>query len=245
MKLRLSMAMVALALVGCGKKDGAAPAPAPVEAVAAVNAPAAATDPAPATPTAVVPTEAKAEHNCAGHEHAQEANADPREKDCPFHDQAASAQADPANKPAEEAVGCGNKPLVEAAATAAGGLHFGKTFELTDKAPLGDVAKAAKDGEERTVRVTGTIDKVCQKKGCWMVVKDGDFEARVVMKDAAFTVPLDSTGKAAQVEGTLKVRVYTEAQAKHLAEDGGQDPNAVTGEKKEFLLMATAVEIGG
>lgn len=201
---------------------------------------------------AAAPAEAKpageAGHACggdhaahAGHDHAAHANG---EADCPF-DGESGAHVAAAAKPAEEAMGCGGKPLVEAAATATGGIHYGTTFSLAETTPLGKVASGAADGQELSVRVTGTIDKVCQKKGCWMVVKDGEVEARVIMKDAAFTVPLDSTGKPAQVEGTLKVRVYTEAQAKHLAEDGGQDPNAVKGEKKEFLLTATAVEIGG
>lgn len=234
----------------------AAPTPAPaVEAKQAGEAQAAHAcggDHAHGHAHAAAPAEAKpaaeAAHACggdhaahAGHDHAAHAKG---EADCPF-DGESGAHVAAAAKPAEEAMGCGGKPLVEAAATATGGIHYGTTFTLAEKTPLGKVASGAADGQELSVRVTGTIDKVCQKKGCWMVVKDGEVEARVIMKDAAFTVPLDSTGKPAQVEGTLKVRVYTEAQAKHLAEDGGQDPNAVKGEKKEFLLTATAVEIGG
>jgi len=255
MKLRLSMAMVvaALAVTGCDKKEEAAPAPAQV---AAPQNPAPAPEP---TPTATKPeaaAEPPAAEGCGGHEHAAQAAQDPAkadhacgegagsEADCPFKGESGVHVAEAA-KPAEEAMGCGGKPLVEASATAQGGIHFGKTFDLPETSPLGKVAATATDGQELTVRVTGTIDKVCQKKGCWMVVKDGDFQARVIMKDAAFTVPLDSTGKPAQVEGTLKVKVFSEAQAKHLAEDGGQDPSTVTGEKKEFLLTATAVEIGG
>lgn len=275
MKLRLSMAMVvaAFAVTGCDKKEQAqAPAPAQVEAAnAQPAAPTAQAVPAAAPVEAKPAGEAQAAHACggdhAGHahaaapveakpagdapaacggDHAAHAGHDHAkgEADCPF-DGESGAHVAQAAKPAEEAMGCGGKPLVEASATATGGIHYGKTFELPETSPLGKVASGAGDGQELTVRVTGTIDKVCQKKGCWMVVKDGDFEARVIMKDAAFTVPLDSTGKPAQVEGTLKVRVYTEAQAKHLAEDGGQDPAAVKGEKKEFLLTATAVEIGG
>jgi hypothetical protein len=78
-----------------------------------------------------------------------------------------------------------------------------------------------------------------------MVVRDGDMEARVIMKDYGFVVPIDSAGRKTSVEGVLKVKVFTEAQAKHLAEDGGEDPKAVAGERKEFLLTATAIDIGG
>jgi hypothetical protein len=261
MKLRLSMAMMVATMVatGCGKKDDAAPAPAQVAAPQAAT-PSAKPEPTPTatTPEAVAAAPAApAAEGCGGHEHAAAGAAGhdhnkadhacaegAADADCPFKGESGVHVAEHA-KPAEEAMGCGGKPLVEAAATAGGGIHFGSTFAVTEASPLGKVAATATDGQELTVRVTGTIDKVCQKKGCWMVVKDGDFQARVIMKDASFTVPLDSTGKPAQVEGTLKVKVFTEAQAKHLAEDGGQDPSTVTGEKKEFLLTATAVEIGG
>ena len=50
--------------------------------------------------------------------------------------------------------------------------------------------------------------------------------------------------QAAVVEGALKVKVFTEAQAKHLAEDAGEDPATVTGETREFLVTATAITIG-
>ena len=74
-----------------------------------------------------------------------------------------------------------------------------------------------------------------------MVLRDGEAEARVLMK-GHFAVPIDSKGKEAVVEGTLKSRVFTEKQAKHIAEDGGKDPAQVTGERTEYVLTATGVE---
>ena len=109
-----------------------------------------------------------------------------------------------------------------------------------DPLPLAKAIGASTTG---TVLVSGTVEAVCQKKGCWMVVKDGTDSARVMMKDHAFAVPIDARGKAVLVEGELTSRTFTEAQAKHLEEDKGGDPNAVAGERKEHVLMATAVEI--
>lgn len=234
------MAMAMAALLGAcgGKADPAAPAKveAPVSATPAPEAKAAPTAATPAAPAgdkveASAAAAAGGEHAGCG-EHAMAA-APGGEADCPFPDEKAGAME-----------GCGAHAAVEPTKTATG-MHFGTQFAMAEAKPLASVLAGATDGQELSVRVSGQIDKVCQKRGCWMVVKDGDIQARVIMKDHAFTVPLDSQGKAAQVEGVLKVRVFSEAQAKHLAEDGGEDPNKVKGETKELILTATAVEIGG
>ncbi len=119
--------------------------------------------------------------------------------------------------------------------------HFGAPFTLASSQPL---AKAV-GGElgEAPVQVSGTVESVCQKMGCWMVVKDGDAEARIMMKDHSFTVPKDCKGKPAIVEGTLATKTFNEKQVKHLAKDGGEDPGAVSGERKEFVLTATGISI--
>lgn len=246
MKLRLGLAAaVAMAALGgaCDKKTEEVP----VQAAPVQATPTQATEPQ-ADKVEAPKVEAKAEDKveaktedkvaaagehagCA--EHAAKAEAD--EANCPFPEEKAAAAVE----------GCGSHTPTEAKKNDDGSIHYGTDFALTEAKPLGSVLAGATDGQELNVRVSGTIEKVCQKKGCWMVVKDGDVEARVVMKDHAFTVPVDSKGKPAQVEGTLKVRVFTEAQAKHLAEDGGEDPSKVSGDKKELQLTATAVEIGG
>ncbi len=233
MKLRLglAMALAATALVSaCDKKADVPAEPAKVEApiAAAANEPAKAPEAAKvdkAATTTTTTAQADEHAGCGAMKGAGD------EANCPFPDEKAAG-------------GCGANAGVEPTKTASG-THYGTAFALGEAKPLGQVLSGATDGQELNVRVSGQIEKVCQKMGCWMVVKDGDTTARVVMKDHAFTIPVDSSGKPAQVEGTLKVRVFNEAQAKHLAEDGGEDPNKVQGEKKEFLLTATAVEIGG
>lgn len=250
MKLRLGFAVVVAAALGgaCDKKAEEVP----VQAAPVESAPTQAAEPQAEAPKveakAEEKVEAKAEEKAEGTqvaaagehagcaEHAAKAEAEAAgEANCPFPEEKAAAAVE----------GCGSHTPTEAKKNEDGSVHYGTTFSLTEAKPLGSVLAGATDGQELNVRVSGTIEKVCQKKGCWMVVKDGDVEARVIMKDHAFTVPVDAKGKPAQVEGTLKVRVFTEAQVKHLAEDGGEDPTKVSGDKKEFQLTATAVEIGG
>ena len=116
-------------------------------------------------------------------------------------------------------------------------------FALKDNKPLSQVLASAKAGLKDPVQVTGEVESVCQKKGCWLVVKDGEAQARVLMKDHAFTIPMDTKGKPVVVEGTIEARTFNEAQVKHLEKDAGKDPAAVSGERTEYVLTATAIEL--
>ncbi|MEZ4383592.1 MAG: DUF4920 domain-containing protein [Nannocystaceae bacterium] len=121
--------------------------------------------------------------------------------------------------------------------------HFGAAFALSESKALKDVL-ASGDESAETIQVSGEIDSVCQKMGCWMVLKDGDeAKARILMKDHSFTVPMDAKGKKAIVEGTLASRTFSEKEVKHLEKDGGGDPAEVSGERKEFVLTASGIKI--
>ncbi len=120
--------------------------------------------------------------------------------------------------------------------------HFGAVFAIKETRPLSQVLAGAKEFKE-PVQISGSVDSVCQKKGCWLVVKDGEAQARILMKDHGFTVPMDSKGKPVVVEGTIEARTFNEAQVKHLEKDAGKDPATVTGERTEYVLTATAVEL--
>ena len=118
--------------------------------------------------------------------------------------------------------------------------HFGAQFAIADGQPLSTVLASGVPSE--AVKVTGTVEAVCQKKGCWMVIKDGDKQARVLVKDHAFAIPMDGKGKAATVEGTLEVKQLNEANVAHLKQDG-DDTLTGDGAREEYFLHATAVEL--
>src|SRR5690606_23235592 len=141
--------------------------------------------------------------------------------------------------PDAPAAACGD---VSAFPTATG--HFGATFALSEARALGEVL-ADEAVPEGAVQVTGTVDAVCQKRGCWLVLRDGEARARVLMKDHAFTVPMDIRGRTARVEGTLERRTFSVAQARHLEHDAGRDGAAVTEPRREIVLVATGVTVEG
>jgi hypothetical protein len=168
------------------------------------------------------------------------------------------AAADPAKAAAAEEEGCiykdanQDKPHDEADCPHGGGEgapagtgtpgHYGAAFTLKQVERLGKVL-AAKGDLKDPVLVSGEVESVCQKKGCWLVVKDGEAQARILMKDHAFTVPMDTKGKPVVVEGLLEARTFNEAQVKHLEKDAGGDPTAVAGERTEYVLTATGIEL--
>lgn len=164
---------------------------------------------------------------------AAEPKADAEEEGCIYKD-AAKEKHDEADCPHGGGHG-------EAAGSATPG-HFGAVFALKDPKPLAQVLAGAKEFKE-PVQVSGEVDSVCQKKGCWMVMKDGEAQARILMKDHAFTMPMDTKGKPVVVEGTIEARTFNEAQVKHLEKDAGRDPAAVAGERTEYVLTATGIEL--
>jgi hypothetical protein len=118
--------------------------------------------------------------------------------------------------------------------------HFGAAFAVAESKPLGAVL--ASGVPTTPVKVTGTVGKVCQKKGCWMVINDGEATARVLVANHAFAIPMDGEGKAAIVEGTIEVKELTEANVAHLKQDGD---STIEGDaaRQEYFLHATAVEL--
>jgi hypothetical protein len=118
--------------------------------------------------------------------------------------------------------------------------HFGAAFAVAESKPLGAVL--ASGVPTTPVKVTGTVGKVCQKKGCWMVINDGEATARVLVADHAFAIPMDGEGKAAIVEGPIEVKELTEANVAHLKQDGDSTLEG-DGARQEYFLHATAVEL--
>lgn len=150
--------------------------------------------------------------------------------DCPGHKPGAVDEAN--NECGHDAVAAGE----------AG--HFGSPFAKQSSEALASVASRVATKPE-VVQVSGTVDSVCQKAGCWMVLKDGDVTARIFTKAAGFFLPKDIAGKKAVVEGKLESRTMSERFAKHLEQDKGGDPSKIQGQQRELVMDATGVKVVG
>ena len=91
---------------------------------------------------------------------------------------------------------------------------------------------------------TARIGKVCQKKGCFFIARDGDAVVRVTFQDYSFFIPTDSGGKRAVFKGTLHEETVTEAAAEHYAEDLGDGAEPVKA-GLTYTIVASAIRIGG
>lgn len=105
---------------------------------------------------------------------------------------------------------------------------------------------ADKDKLENT-EITGYISKVCQREGCWMVIRTNEKsndDVMVRMKDHAFVVPKDIAGKTAVVHGTVAKKMQSVAEQKHYMEDAGAPADQIakiTEPKAVYEMQVTGV----
>ena len=124
--------------------------------------------------------------------------------------------------------------------------HFGAG--ITEGAAATEIAEMLKSPDKFTgkeVRLTGEIQEICQKKGCWMTLGKQQPPVFVKFKDYAFFMPKDGAGRTAIVEGTLTMKQETVEETKHYLEDAGKHDEAakVTEGRKLFHFMASGVAL--
>lgn len=109
------------------------------------------------------------------------------------------------------------------------GLSFyGDTITEENAVQATELATLIGDRDKVDMKLTTTIDNVCQKKGCWMDVNIGNNQTmRVRFKDYAFFVPKDAAGKTAVIEGEAFHDTVSVAELRHYAEDAGKSKEEI------------------
>jgi hypothetical protein len=140
------------------------------------------------------------------------------------------------------AAACAQAPAANAVTAAIEkSASYGHAMPAGDSQPLATVAlDQQKNGS--VIKVSGRVGAVCQAKGCWMMLSDGDAAVRVKFGEDAFFIPKDATGNAV-VHGTWQVREMSEKEARHMAKDAGADPTKIIGAQRELQIIADAVHI--
>ncbi|WP_299556060.1 DUF4920 domain-containing protein [Seonamhaeicola sp.] len=125
---------------------------------------------------------------------------------------------------------------------------FGKEIIADDAIASSSMLKHYKDmttGDSINSKMTATVTKVCQAKGCWMTLDLGDGnEAMVKFKDYGFFVPKDIAGKAVIVNGKAYVKEVPVEELQHYAEDAGKSAEeiaSITEPKRTFSFEADGV----
>jgi hypothetical protein len=115
----------------------------------------------------------------------------------------------------------------------------------------------------KVVRVSGTVAKVCAKKGCWLTLGEpgasgtgaGGPGAEQQTMFVKFTcpiggrlIPMEAAGKPAIVEGTVTVKTISEAEARHYKEDAGAPPEEIArivGPQTQVTVASPSAQIAG
>lgn len=124
---------------------------------------------------------------------------------------------------------------------------FGR--EINEKSAIAARQLPAKmgDKESMSAKVTGTVESVCQAKGCWMKVKMENGETmRVSFRDYGFFVPKDIMGKTVVMEGVVEKKITPVDELRHYAMDAGKSKEEIakiTEPKKELAFVADGVII--
>jgi len=125
-------------------------------------------------------------------------------------------------------------------------ITFGETITLPKSIPIEYAISHLDEFKNSEILINGTVSKVCEKKGCWMVLKDAKNSIRVTFSGYKFFVPKNIIGKSVQAQGMLHEEIMDISEARHYAKDAGQSDNEIKLIKqkvKEYRFVATAVKI--
>ena len=143
--------------------------------------------------------------------------------------------------------------LLTAAAVPATVTEGGKTYDVIGAGvtakkgiPVAELVKNIKDLDGKTLRVEGTVESVCPKKGCWTWVTGADNTRMFVrFKDYAFFLPKDCAGQEIVLEGVAQKKTLSVEEARHYAEDRGDLEGAkkITEPQEITFVMASGVHL--
>ena len=123
--------------------------------------------------------------------------------------------------------------------------HFGTGITEGKNVTVADAMKDPAQFTGKTIRLEGTVNEICQVKGCWMYLGTAAQPVMVKFKDYAFFMPKDGAGRTAIIEGTMAMKQETVEQTKHYLEDAGKTEEAakVTEGRKIYTFMASGVAL--
>jgi hypothetical protein len=126
-------------------------------------------------------------------------------------------------------------------------LYFGEPIDKEGAISLSEVISRFSEQDSFAVKISGVIDAVCQKKGCWMTMMINDDEEMMVkFKDYDFFIPMDVAGKEVIIDGYLFREVQSVDEQRHYAEDAEmstEDIEKITVPKEIYSFEASGVLI--
>lgn len=125
--------------------------------------------------------------------------------------------------------------------------YFGDTITEDGAVEVSELMALMEGKDSVRVKIKGTVNSSCQKKGCWMRMDLGnDEELFVRFRDYEFFVPKNLNGEEAVAEGIAFVESFSVEHLKHLAEDAGKSEEeiaAITEPEESIRFTADGVII--
>jgi hypothetical protein len=127
----------------------------------------------------------------------------------------------------------------------AGVRTFGKPLSSKKALSLQEALQQPSKYQNQKVLLEGKISDVCQMKGCWLMLSDGERAIRIKFEGYSFFVPKDSKGKKVRAEGRLSQETLSEEMARHYAaeQSNKSDLSAIKGPQQVVTFEATGVAI--
>ena len=123
---------------------------------------------------------------------------------------------------------------------------FGELITADDAIPYHTMVAQMQTADSMKVKVKGTVQSVCQAKGCWVNINDAQAnqETFVKFKDYGFFMPKDCSGREVIMEGYVYREITSVDELRHYAEDEGkskEEIEAITEPVEEMKFMASGV----
>lgn len=129
-----------------------------------------------------------------------------------------------------------------------GNQYFGEKINADGSISYDDLLVQLASQDSMEVKVSGTVESVCQSKGCWVNIVSTSNPASETMfvkfKDYGFFLPKDCAGQEVVMEGKAYREVTSVEELRHYAEDEGKTPEeieAITDPVEELKFMASGV----
>ena len=126
--------------------------------------------------------------------------------------------------------------------------NFGMSITADNTTSFEEVIAQMENQDTVPVKMTATVESVCQTKGCWMnlVSTDGSSEKEIFVKfkDYGFFVPKDISGKQVVLQGKAYKEFTSVDELRHYAEDEGKSEEEImkiTEPVEEYKFMADGV----
>lgn len=126
-------------------------------------------------------------------------------------------------------------------------LSFGEEISKDNSISYEEMILKMDGADSLNTKVMGTVEGVCQAKGCWMnIVSDNPDQPSmfVKFKDYGFFMPKDIAGKRVIMDGYAFKEVTPVDELRHYAEDEGKSPAeiaAIVEPKEELKFLAKGV----